>query len=287
MVSTSDLWAIVATAGNVPALERDELRRSLELAAGGRSDRVLLATCHRVELYGTGPIPATALQVLSGSSAVEHLLRVAAGLESAVRGEDEVLHQVRGAIAEARANRHVDGSLVRLFETAIAAGRKSRSGRHAQTPGLADRAVAWLAQRFGLAGKPVLVVGAGPVGLALARAVRRHGAELTVASRHGRVVHGVSAIDLEQAADRAPAMAATAVALAGPWAAANELPPTVDLSSPTAVSPTARARLGPDFLGIDDLFKDGGAAPRGYVELAETIVLSKTAEYMAWSGVRA
>jgi len=280
------VWAIVATAGEVPAPDRDDLRRSLELAAGGRSDRILLATCHRVELYGTGPIPTTALPVLKDSRAVEHLLRVAAGLESAVRGEDEVLHQVRGALAGARLDRRVDGSLVRLFETAIAAGRKSRSGRHVQAPGLADRAVAWLAQRFGLAGKPVLVVGAGPVGLALARAVRRHGAELTVASRHGRMVHGVPALDLEQAAHRAPAMAATAVALAGPWAAANQLPPTVDLSSPTAVSPTARARLGPDFLGIDDLFKDGGAAPRGYVELAETVVLSKTAEYLAWSGAR-
>ncbi len=281
------MWAIVATAGNVPAPERDDLRRSLELAAAGRSDRVLLATCHRVELYGTGPLPPTALSVLGGSQAVEHLLRVAAGLESAVRGEDEVLHQVRGAIAGARLDRRVDGALVRLFETAIAAGRRSRSGRHSQAPGLADRAVAWLAQRFGLAGKPVMVVGAGPVGLALARSVRRHGAELTIASRHGRVVAGVPAIDLEQAAHRAPAMAAAAVALAGPWAAANQLPPTVDLSSPSAVSPAARARLGSDFLGIDDLFKNGGPAPRGYVELAEAVVSSKTAEYLAWSGERA
>ena len=68
---------------------------------------MMLETCHRVELYGLGEPPAPAgpeeVRLLRGEVAAGHLFRVACGLESAVVGEDEVLHQVREALAAARA----------------------------------------------------------------------------------------------------------------------------------------------------------------------------------------
>src|SRR5438270_13871059 len=99
------------------------------------------------------------MNVLSRPAA-RKLLSVAAGLESAVVGEDDVLHQVRDALAAAR-RRGVDERLARLFEVAIATGRKARAGRSQEGPGLAVRALAWLDGRAPLARQAVLVAGKG------------------------------------------------------------------------------------------------------------------------------
>src|SRR5690349_21667859 len=103
----------------------------------------LLATCHRVELYGFGPGPVREdMRQLDGDAAVRHLFRVAAGLESAVVGESEILGQVRDALAHAR-ERGTDERVARLFETAIAVGRTARGAPLPGPTGLAERAVEW------------------------------------------------------------------------------------------------------------------------------------------------
>ena len=273
-------WALIVDAASTPAEDRARLAATWAPEAG-RPDRILLQTCHRVELYGVGPAPQEA------QAAAEHLLRVAAGLESAVIGEDEVLHQVRAALLAAGGPR--DGRLTRLFETGIAAGRRARAGRTATSATLADRAVRWLAERTELDRRPVLVAGAGRMGWALARASVRAGALVTIASRsqdrarataHGL---GVEATDLRAGAGRARQAAAVAVALAGPWEElADPLPPTADLSWPSAVPPHARGV----YLGVDDLFTGGEAPPPGYVQSANAIVAAKLAEYRNWLEVR-
>ena len=116
-------------ADTVAADGRDLIAQSVRGRIAGHSV-ILLSTCHRVELYGFGIMPdlGTRLHVETGVQAVRHLMRVAAGLESAIIGEDEVLHQVRDAFARARARPSLDGRLQRLFETAIASGRRARAG---------------------------------------------------------------------------------------------------------------------------------------------------------------
>lgn len=281
-------WALTATAGEFSAAEREVLKERWESESRSDSRRVLLATCHRVELYGLGAIPTDHVPQLQSTSAVAHLLRVAAGIESAVTGEDEVLHQVRQGLADARADRLIDGSLIRLFETAIATGRRVRTGRRSEAPSLADRAVEWLSGRVPLGGEPVLVVGAGRMGALLARALNRRQAQVTIASRTRTRAERLarerkaSAADLAEAVGLAPQMSAIAVALAGPWAAAAGLPPTADLSSPPAVAARERLRLGADFLAIDDLYDRSQSGPQAYVEAAQSVVELKTADYMRW-----
>src|ERR1700687_4925458 len=183
-MSVSEPWVMAVHAETVAAEGRDRIARSVQGRIAG--DRViLLSTCHRVELYGFGVMPdlKTHLQVETGEQAVRHLVRVAAGLESAIIGEDEVLHQVRDALAQARALRSLDRRLQRLFETAIAAGRRARAGRTATSGNLAQRAVAWLQQRSTLEGGTVLIAGAGRMGSSLAHAATLAGADVTIASR--------------------------------------------------------------------------------------------------------
>ena len=287
-------WVIAVQADTTGADERERVAHAIEETIGERTDWILLKTCHRVELYGFGDHPdvATAHQVDAGDAAVRHLMRVAAGLESAMVGEDEVLHQVRETLAEARAARSLDSRLLRLFETAIAAGRRARSGRTAASGNLAQRAVAWLAEKTPLAGRTVLVAGAGRMGSALAHSARLAGADITIASRDvARAqrlaeVYGGRGIDLAAGAEVASGSAGIAVALAGSWhqlrPAQGVLPPIADISAPTAVPTAVRARLNGSFLGIDDLYLRTQTVPRGYQEEADRVVASKTDEYVRW-----
>ena len=291
LVQQPALWAFRATAAGMDAGRRSALAAAFATEVAGRTDRVLLITCHRVELYGVGSLPAASaspgLDRLEGAEVATHLLRVAAGLESAVVGEDEVLHQVREALRQARAVGRLDTPLSRLFEIAISTGRLARAGETAHV-GLAGRAVAWLGKRVELRERPVVVGGSGRMGAALARALLAAGAEIIVASRDPENAtrlasrYGSRGVGLDEGAELAIGAAALAVALAGPWPhlAGRDLRlPIADLSWPSAVPPSARR----NFLGIDELFRPAADPPRAFIAAAKAVVAAKAAEYMDWS----
>ncbi len=270
-------WALHATAADFGAAERAALRVELETDAELRRRAILLVTCHRVEVYGFGPRPAVALPASAGRAAALRIARIAAGLESATLGEDEVLHQVRGALTGARRAGLADTAIARLFETAIAAGRRARAQRRPRTLTLEERALAWLRRRA--AGRRLLVVGRGDVGSRLAATARRLGWSVTVASR--RAAPGD--LDLAGAALAAAAADAVAVALSGPWVQAPvELPPVADLSSPPALPAHSRPR---DRLEIDELFAAGLDDPE-YRRTAEWIATAAADEFMSWLEAR-
>lgn len=271
-----ELWALVADAASQPVEARAHLEAEARTLATGRPDRLLLATCHRVELYGVGELNGeishlAGTEALTGAAAARRLLRVAAGLESAVVGEDEVLRQVRDALASAPLA--LDTRLRRLFETASAAGRRARRQRGRRPAGLAERAVAWLGRQADLQDATVLVAGAGRVGGSLAAAASSAGAKVVVASRHREM-------SLAEAARLAPDVAAIAVALSGPWhellAVSRPLPPTADLSAPPAVPRDRAARM----LTIDDLY-DRAGEEAGYREAAGAVVEKHLRELIA------
>lgn len=262
------------------------------LAGGGAG--VALETCHRVELYGIGSPPQlTHTRAFSGEDAVAHLLRVACGLESVIVGEDEVLHQVRDALRRARRNPALDRRLDRLFDIAIATGRKARSRRTESSGNLAQAAVAWLRQRTSVAGHEVVVGGAGRMGAVLAHSLADAGATVSIASRDSfkaarlARVYGGRGLDLNAGAASAGAAVAVAVALGGPWIeletiSAARLPPIADISAPQAVPEVVRRRLNGSFLGIDDLYHHRRPLPRAYIEDAERLIAAGKAEFSAW-----
>jgi len=110
----------------------------------GVSEAVVLSTCNRTEVYLAGHAldleaalsalvaqtdadllrPDTHVWQAGGSNVAHHLFRVAAGLESRVAGEREIVGQVRSAIATAREAGTVGSYLDCLFRSAIAVGRR-------------------------------------------------------------------------------------------------------------------------------------------------------------------
>lgn len=124
-------------------------------------------------------------------AAVSHLFEVAAGLESAVLGESEILGQVRGAWEIAQAEGGAKATLNLLFRHAIETGKRARTetsiGKH--TASVSHAAVEMANERLGsLAGRRVLVVGAGEMGEGVAVALVGAGAtDITVTNRtHAR-----------------------------------------------------------------------------------------------------
>jgi glutamyl-tRNA reductase len=190
---------------HAPVELRERVALTLEQAAAlarsladGR-ESVVLSTCNRTEIYATGDdAEAQALEALrvrggdelallsyrlADHAAALHLFRVAAGLDSLVPGEGEILGQVRTA--------HEAGApgplLNRLFHDAVRAGKRARSQTTiGESPSSVPAAGAALAQQvFGeLSGRSVLVIGAGTVGEAAARSLAGRGARIaSVASR--------------------------------------------------------------------------------------------------------
>jgi glutamyl-tRNA reductase len=200
-----------------------DLQAAADLAASlaDRGEAVCLSTCNRTELYLVWGDPdeaeASAISAL-GAGEIElyrlrdedaalHLFRVAAGLDSLVPGEGEILGQVRSAY-EAGSCGPV---LHRLFRQALHAGKKVRTETAiAESPSSVSSAAAALAQQvFGdLDGCQVLLIGAGEVSELAGRSLAKRGASISaVTSRtHARAVQlaerfGGRAVSFEQLGD--------------------------------------------------------------------------------------
>ena len=195
---------------SVPAHGRAEVLAAL-LAREHVSEAVVLSTCNRVEVYagvtgfhggladvsaglaeraGVAPAAlASNLYVHWDAEAVTHTLRVAAGLDSLVVGESQIVGQLREAYATATEADTAGRLLHELMQQALRVGKRARAetgidaaGRSMVTAAL-DLAVTHL-EPDGLRDRPTLVVGAGSMGaLALATLSRAGAGPLTVTSR--------------------------------------------------------------------------------------------------------
>jgi glutamyl-tRNA reductase len=168
-------------------------------------EAVVLSTCNRTELYlasehdapldergaealielagDQGGALASVVYRLGDDSAALHLFRVAAGLDSLIPGEGEILGQVRDAFDTGFPGPLLD----RLFRQALHAGRRARvETAIGESPASVPAAAAALAQQVfdELGGRNVLLVGAGKMSELTARNLRSRGATITaVANR--------------------------------------------------------------------------------------------------------
>jgi glutamyl-tRNA reductase len=170
---------------------------------------VILSTCNRVEVYAAidrfhdggdavrrfltefhevhaGQL-ADYLQGYFEDRAVRHLFAVAAGIDSMVVGESQILGQVREAFQAAQAERTVGPVLTALFSQAVRTGRRARR-ETAIGEGLASTLSVSLEvaerQLGALAGRSALIVGAGKMARLAGRTLRQAGvAGLVIANR--------------------------------------------------------------------------------------------------------
>jgi glutamyl-tRNA reductase len=210
------------------AFAPEELPGVLARLGDGHAGAALLSTCNRTEVYlastravgdprpvvallsevkGEAAIEGAPFFALTGREAARHLFRVAAGVESMVVGESEILGQVRGAFTAATAAGTHTPALSRLFHTAIRVGRRVRTqtaiGRRSVS--VSSTAVSLARTTLGdLAQKTVLVVGAGEAGKLTAGNLAGSGV--------GRIL--VTSRSAERTADLAAALGGEPVAFA-------------------------------------------------------------------------
>jgi glutamyl-tRNA reductase len=165
------------------------------------AEAFVLQTCHRVEAYVVTDDPATGRRALgaagfdpAGAGAISmgheeslrHLLRVAAGLESLVVGEDQILGQLRDAFDAAQAAGGIDTVLRQAVTKAIHVGERARTETtiNEGATSLGTAAVRLAERKTDLDGARALVVGAGEMGALAAKAFASAGVEaLVVANR--------------------------------------------------------------------------------------------------------
>ena len=182
------------------------------------AEAAMLSTCGRIEIYAeVNDYEAGALQLKSflhnfrhgdvqhdmssylytllGAQAIEHLFRVATGLDSMLIGEAEILGQVKESYVLAQRARSLGKTLHALFREALSTGKDARShtGIGGDSISVATAAALTAKQRRGtLEGATVLVVGAGKMGTLAAKRLRAEGAaEIIIANRSYQKAHGV------------------------------------------------------------------------------------------------
>lgn len=292
-------------------------------SAAGLGEIVLLSTCNRVEIYGAAADLSSAMDLASsflqcragrtaefaryeGPDAVRHLFRVAAGLDSMVLGETEILGQVKDAYAAAFGAGHTGPALNRLFQQAFRAAKQVRSeseiGRGTVSVGSAAARLA--ASALGdLGACRALLLGAGEAGEDVARSLHSRGLmELLVANRTstraealaaglgGRAVEfahwrdHLSTADIVIACADAPSRLLRAAELA-PFLAVREGRPLflLDLAVPRDFDPAIRSLSGAALHDIDALeavAREGESLRAAEVAKAEEIIARQVSEFV-------
>ncbi|QWC86096.1 glutamyl-tRNA reductase [Nocardioidaceae bacterium] len=293
------------------------------------SEALVLATCNRVELYagverfhgsvealtgilaGRAGVPAESLvphlYVHYDDGAVGHLFQVAAGLDSMVVGEGQILGQAREALRVGQAEGTVGPSLNALFQQALRVGKRGHAETdidHA-TPSLVgvtlERAAAWV---DGLEGRRVVVVGAGSMAALAVATATREGASVMIGNRTRdnadrlAATHGARAFDMT---DLAEAVVEADVVISCTGATGTVLEPghlagrdgarrvaVVDLALPHDVDPRVAQLPGVDLVSLADLARErpeegAGVGDAGAEDVARVrkIVAEETDAFLA------
>ncbi len=296
----------------------------------GLPEAVVLSTCNRAEVYASCSQPDQArldinrflsdwndlpdelltphLYELVDQEATRHLFRVAAGLDSLVVGEPQILGQVKDAYSLAADQARTGALLNRLFHSAFSVGKRVRTdttlGEGAVSVSYA--AVALARKIFGrLEGLNVLLLGAGEMGKLTAQHLRsQHVARIVIASRTARHAEALAAeigaecvpwTDLEaRLADADIVITATGstqpiVSRAGVETAMFKrfYKPLflIDIAVPRDVDPAVSELEQVFVYNIDDLraiVDDNVSRRQAEVERAEAIVAQEVAGFTTW-----
>jgi glutamyl-tRNA reductase len=304
------------------ALDLDRARELARNLAGERGEAVCLSTCNRTELYLAEESPeeaerkaeaallaleqelGPALYRLRDEAAALHLFRVAAGLDSMVPGEGEILGQVRTA-HEAGATGPI---LDRLFRDALHAGKKARTETAiGESPASVSSAAGALAEQvFGeLEGRAVLVIGAGETGELAVKSLVARGATIAfVANRtHERAEeltrrYGGTPLALDEVAGNLPDADVVVSSTTAPgWTLTRHAVERtlharkgralflIDLAVPRDLEPSIHELDGCYLYDIDDLeavVAETLAGRRREAERAETIVAAEADRFRDW-----
>ena len=289
------------------ALDRDQAQAlAARLAEDGR-EAVCVSTCNRTELYvaapdageaeraaaaalaSLGPEIEPVLYRLRDRAAAHHLFRVAAGLDSLVPGEGEILGQVRVAHELGTTGPLLD----RVFRQALHAGRKVRAQTAiGESPASVSAAAAALAEQvFGsLEERSILLLGAGKVSEQAARNLRSRGAEIALVANskteREQIHEQLAEVDVVIASTNAPGLVLEAATVAEALRARRgRRLLLIDLAVPRDLDSAIGELDGCYLFDIDDLEQivvETLSLRRREAERAEAIVAAEAEEFHEW-----
>src|SRR5256714_661414 len=219
-------------------------------------------------LTGRDPQPGEAARILrawTGEAAVEHLLLLACGLDSAQLGEHEIAAQLRGAWEDSRAARTCGPVLDRLMGEALGMARRVRRlSAGVRSPSLGDLAADRVLQHLG--GRPgrVALLGVSPMTRRCAAVLHEARIPLIIVNRTLQVAE---ALALERFRAQPPELCALVLAAGGGEpvldgqvlgqlrTAAAPAPLIIDFGVPPNVDPAAAQRAGVARVGMNDLIE--------------------------------
>jgi len=294
------------------------------------AESVVLSTCNRSEMYVAAEdidrargelvsflsdfhkIPAEAflphLFAREDVEAVRHLFRVAAGLDSLVVGEPQILGQVKEAYSTASERRSAGPLLNKLFHTSFAVGKRVRTetGLGEGAVSVSFAAVQLARKIFGkLAGRHVLVIGAGEMGKLTAQHMQSQGVgEIVITSRTfarteelARAVNGIAAPWSELMNVLAPAdIVITATGSQLPILTRAQIESVmgrgrrdplfiIDIAIPRDVDPAAGEIEQVFLYNVDDLqaiVRENLSRRTSEIDRAERIVGEEVSRFMTW-----
>jgi glutamyl-tRNA reductase len=319
------------------AFSSNQIRAALASLRAYADEGFIFSTCNRVEIGGVAADPEALvrflaewhhvapadlmpyLYTLAGDAAVRHVFRLAAGLDSIVLGEDQIVAQVKAALADARAAGLAGQRVTRLLSGALAVGKLVRTRTEIARSHLSTVSVALDIARQELGDMRqlnVVVVGAGRIAELALKHLRGDPPRSTLLlnrtferARALAPAYGAQALPfehLQEALRRADVVLSataspTAVIAAGmveramreraaPRGPATPHGPAtrlllLDLAVPRDVDPAAADIPGVKLFGIDDLkpiCEANRAGRAGAVAAAEELIAAEVAKFVEW-----
>ncbi len=296
----------------------------------GVSEGVILSTCNRTEIYALVQSPDAARQaivkflghscglspglfsehlyVFQDADAVQHLLRVACGLDSMVLGEPQILGQITEAYEAALSQGSAGTVLSALFRAAIHTGKRARTETAISVnPASVSSVAASLAIELlgDLSGRHVLLIGAGDMGAIATRALQRRGvSNIVVANRtykHAEQLAntwGGKAVTFQQLTENIVLADIVIASTGAPHTILNRerLEPAmalrpdrplfiIDIAVPRDVDPNVTEMPNVHLCDIDDLqgqAEDNVRERKSEIPRVETIVAEETVQFLEW-----
>ncbi len=302
------------------SLSEEQQLQCLQMATkAGFNDFILLHTCNRTEMYGIGE-PQIAKEILcetvnqpldffdeqqfvkTGEEAFEHIFSVAAGLDSQILGDYEVLGQFKTACKNSKKNNLMSPYFERLTNTCVQSSKeiKTNTDLSKGTVSVSFAAVEELMNKFGKNPVKVLLVGIGSFGQNVAKNIKTYlpNAVVTLTNRTISKAEkmamelGYSTIAYNEMISKANEFQAILVC-----AGANNFLFTndnfekgntellMDLTVPQSVEPLIAQSFDVEVMSLDDISKllDKTLEKRKFfLPLAQEIVSKNIAEFEEW-----
>ncbi|MBX2921776.1 MAG: glutamyl-tRNA reductase [Chitinophagaceae bacterium] len=312
--------ADTATRSNFAVCSSKQELITVSALAGGLKDVIVLSTCNRTEVYGIAPPdvlieilckatgnPAAVFQQhgyrLVGMQAVEHLFKVASGLDSQIIGDYEILMQLKKAAKYAKENGLLSSLTDRLVNFALQASKriKSETKLSTGTVSVAYAAIEVIKEKVTAIGqKSILLVGAGKFGCNVAKNICEYfpGARVKITNRTLQKardfaeLHGLEYVPFENiktVAEESDILIASTTAeeftITRDFFEDQKLRLLLDLSVPKSIDPAIAGQTGITLMDVDQIscILDRTLAMRkAEIPQALAIIKETLGEFVEW-----